>query len=195
MINGQSCRQERITPDELLMLPEEDHFELIDGQMIERNPGMLSSWIGGNLFCLIASHCDAHRLGWTMPVGVGYCCFPHSPHTVRRSPASFIRFERLARDQLPSGYVEIPPDLVVEVLCPTDRAYAVDRKIEDYQKVGVRLVWVINPNGRSVRVHRADGTETPLRQADELTGEDVLPGFRCRVGDLFPTPPNPPPSP
>ena len=72
------------------------------------------------------------------------------------------------------------------------------RNFNEYLGAGVRLVWVVNPPTRTVRVHRADGTVADLREADELAGEDVLPGFRCRVGDLFrgpgfgSTPPLPP---
>jgi hypothetical protein len=48
------------------------------------------------------------------------------------------------------------------------------------------LVWEVNPEIRLVHVHRKDGTASRLHPTDELTGEDVLPGFRCRVADLFP---------
>jgi Uma2 family endonuclease len=57
--------------------------------------------------------------------------------------------------------------------------------VEEYLRVGVKLVWVISPESRTVRVHRPDSSDTRLHEDDELTGEDVIPGFRCRVGDLF----------
>jgi len=53
---------------------------------------------------------------------------------------------------------------------------------------GVKLVWVIDPPHRSVRVHRADGTVTDLRETDELSGEAVVAGFRCGFGELFQSP-------
>jgi len=59
------------------------------------------------------------------------------------------------------------------------------RNVDEYETAGVRLIWVVNPETKAVRVHRADGTVTVLREKDELDGEDVVPGFRCRVADLF----------
>ena len=83
----------------------------------------------------------------------------------------------------------------MEVLSPNDRDYETDQKIEDFLRAGVRLVWVINPETRTVLIYRADGTISGLREQDELSGEDVVQGFRCRVGDLFLPPPPPAPAP
>jgi Uma2 family endonuclease len=66
--------------------------------------------------------------------------------------------------------------------------------VDEYLAAGVRLVWVVNPPNRSIRVHRPDGTVTDLRQADDLTGEDVLAGFRCGVAELFAPPTQPVPN-
>jgi Uma2 family endonuclease len=74
----------------------------------------------------------------------------------------------------------------VEVLSPNDIAYEVDAKVREYLAAGVRLVWVINPDGRTVTIHRPQGPGTVLHEQDELAGETVLPGFRCRIADLFP---------
>ena len=73
---------------------------------------------------------------------------------------------------------KIPPDLAVEVVSPNDTAYEVDEKLEDYRSVDVPLVWVINPNSRTVKIHRGDGSVSYLHEADELSGENVIPGFQ-----------------
>lgn len=101
---------------------------------------------------------------------------------------SFIRFGRLPAEQPPEGHIRIAPDLAVEVVSPHDLAYDVDSKVEDYLQADVRLVWVVNPVTRTVRVHRPDGPGTTLRLDDELTGGDVLPGFRCPLRDIFTLP-------
>ena len=67
-------------------------------------------------------------------------------------------------------------------------AYQVEKKVGEYLSAGVRLVWVVYPPTRNVFVRRPDGTTTELGPDSELTGEDVPPGFRCRVADLFPAP-------
>ena len=82
----------------------------------------------------------------------------------------------------------IAPNLAVEVVSPNDLVYEIDEKVEEYLEAGVELVWVVNPVTRTVRVHRADRPGVTLREMDELTGDDLLPGFRCRVSDLFQLP-------
>lgn len=83
--------------------------------------------------------------------------------------------------------LRFPPDLAVEVLSPNDLGEEVEQKVLEYLRSGLRLVWVISPATRTARVVRADGTTAWLREDGELDGEKVVPGFRCRLADLFPT--------
>ena len=78
---------------------------------------------------------------------------------------------------------------MIEVISPNDTAYEVDEKVQLYLDAGTRLVWVVNPQQRTVEVHRPTSLGSILREQDELTGEDVVPGFACRVGDFFAPPP------
>ena len=87
---------------------------------------------------------------------------------------------------MPEGWAKIPPDLTVEIVSPNDLVEEQDENLEDYWKVGVPLVWVINPNSRTVRVHRKDCSASDLHDAGELSGEDVIPGFRCPVREILP---------
>jgi Uma2 family endonuclease len=112
--------------------------------------------------------------------------FPHEPGLVRRPDVSFVRFGRFLGEALPKGWCKIVPDLAVEVVSPNDTAYEIDEKLEDYRKAGVPLVWVINPNSRIVWVIRGDGSVSHLIQDDELSGENVIPGFRCKVREVLP---------
>src|SRR5205814_10386571 len=113
------------------------------------------------------------------------------PRKMRKPDGSSIGQERLPEGPSSEGYLYIPPDLAVEVISPNDSAYEVDAKVVEYLNAGVPLVWVINPEARTVRIHRHDGSASWLREKDELSGEDVLPGFRCRVADIFPKRPAP----
>lgn len=108
---------------------------------------------------------------------------------MRRADASFIHKDRLPLIEELQGHCPVAPDIAAEVVSPNDLYYEVEEKVEEYLDAGVKLVWVVNPPTRTVRVHRADGTVTDLGEEDELSGEDVLPGFRCRVRDLFEDPP------
>ena len=174
------------TPEDLLAMPDGDRFELVDGRLLEKDMGLKASWIGGELYRLLGNHCRPNQLGWILPADATYQCFPDAPNMVRKSDVSFIRRGRLPGEKLPEGHCRIAPDLAAEVVSPNDTYYEVEEKIQLYLRAGVRLVWVVNPSTRTVRVHRPDHTLTDLHEQEELSGEDVLPGFRCRVSDLFP---------
>jgi Uma2 family endonuclease len=173
------------TPEDLLAMPDSKNYELVHGQLVEREMGIESCWVAGRLHSWLDRFCQDHGIGWALPADNGYQRFPHDPGLVRRPDVSFVRYGRFPGGVLPKGWAKIPPDLAVEVVSPNDTTYALDEKLEDYQKAGVPLVWVINPNSRTVRVHRSDGTISDLREDEELSGEDVIPGFRCLVREIL----------
>ena len=154
--------------------------------------GWESSRIGCRLVCFLQVHADAHQLGWVNGPDAGYQCYeevyPDDPDRVRKPDASFIRLERLSPDDRPDGHCDIVPDLVAEIISPNDTAYDVREKTEEYLRAGVRLVWVIDPHAKQVDVHRADGSVQKLYEHEELSGEDVVPGFQLRVAELFRVP-------
>jgi Uma2 family endonuclease len=82
-------------------------------------------------------------------------------------------------------YGEVPPLLAVEVLSPDDKTMKVLRKINDYLRAGIRLVWVVDPETRTVAVYQPDKNPLTVGPEEELAGEGVLPDFRCRVADFF----------
>lgn len=176
----------RFTPDELLALPDGANYELVRGELVARRTGAEASWVGGQLHLLLANHCKSTGGGWVLPSDAGYQCFTDDPARVRKPDVSFIRFDRLAG--LPDGNLRLVPDLAAEVVSSAETYCEIEDKVDEYLAAGVRLVWVVNPPNRSIRVHRPDGTVTDLRQADDLTGEEVLPGFRCPVAELFAPP-------
>jgi Uma2 family endonuclease len=174
------------TPEELLAMPDEKNYELVDGQLVERTMSTLSSWVGGELYFLMRQFCQANPLGWVFPADNGYQCFPDAPRKVRKPDVSFVRRERLPENASSTGYMTIAPDLAVEVLSPNDLAWEIDYKVVEYLGAGVRLVWVVHPVSRAVAVHRLGGPVSWLREEDEITGEDVVPGFSRRVAAIFP---------
>jgi Uma2 family endonuclease len=174
------------TPEDLLAMPDGKGYELVGGQLVERNADAESSWVGGQLHSSLSRYCRERKMGWALPADNGYQCFPHEPGLVRKPDVSYVRFGRLAGGTLPKGWIKIPPDLVVEVVSPNDTVYELEDKLADYQKVEVPLMWVVYPNSRTVRVYRADGSTSFLHEDEELSGEDIIPGFRCFVREIFP---------
>ena len=175
-----------ITPEELLALPDSKNYELVGGELRERAMGVLTSAVAIRVSSRLFNHVDANQLGNVFDAENGYQCFPDSPKTVRRPDVSFISIERLKNEELGDGWAKIVPDLVVEVLSPNDLIYEVEAKLAEYRRVGVPLIWIVAPPTRSVRVIRRDRSIAEFDAGDILSGEDVVPGFSCRVVDLFP---------
>ncbi len=176
----------RYTPEDLLAMPDEVAYELVDGRLVERNMGAESSEVGGNLYFHLRLFCREHGLGIVWPADNGYQCFPHAPGRVRRPDVSFIKRGRLPGGVSPEGWVKIPPDLAVEVVSPGDSAEKLEEKLEDFQKAGVPLIWVIYPKARKARVFRQSGSPVELEEDDVLSGEDIIPGFRCPLREILP---------
>jgi Uma2 family endonuclease len=174
------------TPDDLLRMPDGKSYELDNGKLVRRSMGTESSWIGGKLFRMLDRFCERNDSGWVLPSDASYQCFPDAPTRVRKPDVSVIKRGRLPGEQLPKGHCPIAPNLAVEVLSPRDLSSRTNKKILEFLQAGVSRVWIVDPGTHTVRIHRKDGSITELHENDELTGEDVLPGFRCRVRDILP---------
>lgn len=174
------------TMDEFLALPDHNRYELVDGELVEVPVSTYSSLVAGRTLTRLTNHCEAKNLGPVFPCDSYYQCFADRPRHARKPDVSFVRRERLPEDWQTDGYFTIPPDLAVEVVSPNDRAYEVEEKIQEYLDAGVILIWIIYPKERVVTVYRTDGSTTRLKETDMLDGEQVIPGFSCRVGELFP---------
>jgi Uma2 family endonuclease len=175
-----------VTPEELLDMPDAVSYELVDGQLVERNVSTLSALVEGMVYVKVQPYVAAKKLGLVWPGTLGFQCFPDRPKKVRKPDVSFVKAERLTAKLLDTGHFPLAPDLAVEVISPGDLAHRVNEKIEEYLRAGVAMIWIIEPELRIVDVYRKSGVNTRLRETDELLGEDVLPGFSCRVTELFP---------
>jgi Uma2 family endonuclease len=173
------------TPEDLLALPDYGRYELIDGQLAERKMGAKSSLAATNLLILMGSFVRSNNLGLVFQADCGYQIFAEEPGRVRFADASFIRRGKLPEDRVPQGHCHVAPDVVIEAVSPNDTAYEVEDKIAQWLGTGVQLVWVLYPETQRVQVHRADGTVTKLQSAEQLSGEDVLPGFQCQIAAVF----------
>jgi Uma2 family endonuclease len=129
---------------------------------------------------------------YVLQTGVGETFLPDTgfllsrdPDTVRAPDISFIRKDHLPAEPPEDAFWPGPPDLAVEVVSPGDTFREVAEKVEAWLAAGAMMVWVVDPQWRTVSVHRPAAELRTLTEKDELGGEDVLPGFRCRVGEIF----------
>jgi len=131
----------------------------------------------------VAQFVKQHQLGYTFAAETGFV-LSEEPATVRAPDFAYVSRDR-APERWSRHFARFVPDLVAEVVSPTDTYGEVAQKVQDWLGFGVRMVWVVDPATRTVAVHRGGGTFRVYGEEDTLTGEDVLPGFECKVSEIF----------
>lgn len=159
-------------------------FELQRGEVIEMPPpAKIHGRVCANVAFELETYVRRRRKGYVTNNDTGVI-LERDPDTVRGPDVAV--YEDAARfADLHPKCGENPPRLAVEVLSPNDRARQVTRKVTDYLRCRVDLVWLIDPEDRSVTVYRRDQGPVRFDVSGELTGGDLLPGLVCRVADLF----------
>jgi Uma2 family endonuclease len=105
---------------------------------------------------------------------------------VRVPDVSFVGWQRFPRRELPrESILGVAPDLAVEVLSEGNTPAEMARKLDDYFRAGVRLVWYVDLRKRQIEVYRAVDQRLVLNESQDLEGYDVLPGFQLAIADLF----------
>ncbi len=97
----------------------------------------------------------------------------------------FVSNERVAQISDPSKFLDVAPDLAVEVLSPNDTWTEVESKVAEYIQAGVRLIWIVDPDQNSITIYRPNGERSRLSATDHLSGENVLPDFSVPIAEIF----------
>lgn len=173
-----------LTGEELFEMGDIGRAELIKGKIVKMSPtgfthGAVEISIGGILNAFV-SH---NGLGRVSGGEVGIYT-QRNPDTIRGADVVYISNERLTKVRSES-YLDVAPDLVVEVLSPSDRWTDLHDKLEEYFDIGVKSVWVADPKRREIYVHRALTRRERFVEGDVMTDVNVLPGFEVPVADLF----------
>lgn len=174
-----------LTAEEFWLLPEgEGKRELVRGEVVEWMP------VGG-VHGEVASEVFFRLKGWAKQGNHGYVA-TEAGYIVRRNPdglraadVSFVRWERIPESGILEKFWELAPDLAVEVVSSNKTAEEVWEKVNDYLTAGTPLVWVIYPRTRHVMAYTPDGLAHTLKEQDSLGDDQLLPGFNCKVADLF----------
>ena len=158
--------------------------ELVRGRIVPMSVAMpRHGQICGKVSHLLGSFADDHDLGHIC--NISGVVTERGPDTVRGADVSFYGYGRVPRGPLPPGYLGVVPELVVEIISPSDRWPKVLAKVAEYLEAGVRLVVVLDGEEPSARVFRADGTTTTLKPDDQFAAPDLLPGFSIAVRRFF----------
>lgn len=182
----------RIADDERLLtiaefeqLPEEDAYrmELVRGRVV-RAPRPAS--LHGRLLIRLGRFLDefVERSGEGVVLADAGIIIARDPDTVRGPDIAYFSEQRIPGNAYATSSWG-PPDLAVEIMSPSNRASEMQAKVTDYLDAGVRLVWVMDPQTRTVTVYKPGGIARMLREDDVLEGDDVLPGFRLPLAAFF----------
>lgn len=164
--------------------PDGSREELVRGEVITMPPPNFGHGkIQAKVSRLLGNFIDANNLGHIVTeCGVKT---ESDPDTVRGPDVSYWSYRRIAPDALPDVYPDVLPDLVVEVRSPGQSRRKLREKASEYLVNGASLIWIVDPEDRSVTVYRQPDEGRELGENATLGGEDVLPGFSCKVAELF----------
>lgn len=178
------------TADDVLQLeppPGVVGYELVNGELVDVMPaGVTHGRLSGEVYARLREHVKHHGSGQVY-IDVGYVLpLPRDPERLRGPDVSFLSNETLASlgGEPGEGFFHGAPDLAIEIESP-NRPPSLQQRIQDYLDAGTRLVWVIHSLTRSATVYHPDGSARLLRESDALDGEDVLPGLKIRLHELF----------
>jgi Uma2 family endonuclease len=158
-------------------------YELVDGTLVEKAMGFDESIFGLLLGTALVNYITTRDLGKIVGADAMMRLFPG---LVRLPDVSFISWKRYPRGKRRRGEIPtVAPDLVVEVLSKGNTRKEMKRKLGEYFRAGVRLVWYVDPSKRTVTVYTAVDRFTVLHEDDTLDGGDVLPGFSLSIRDWF----------
>jgi Uma2 family endonuclease len=175
-----------MTVEDLYVMPDDGfNYELQAGLLVsEPLPGGRHGRVVAAVAELLRAHVKNHRLGVVFAGDSGFV-LARKPDTVRGPDVAFVSRERF---ELGGDTVKAfagAPDLAVEVVSPTNTPAAMHAKVADYLAAGTRCVWVVDPESQAVTVYASLLGPHTVGQDEMLDGEDVLPGFRVLVGEIF----------
>lgn len=175
-----------MTADDLLAIGDDEcRYDLIEGELFQMSPASPKHGAVVHQFSTsLGVYLRANPIGEAYAAESGFR-LARDPDTVLAPDAAFVRSDKVPPEDQQDGFWEVVPDLVVEVISPSDTVrYLVD-KVAAYLEAGVIVVITIDPKRRSLGVHTQDGIMRTVRETDVLELPDVLPGFSLPVSEIF----------
>jgi Uma2 family endonuclease len=165
-------------------------YEYVNGKIKEGAVSEESAFISGELIFQLRLWLQSNRVGviFNGTSEQAFQCFDFLPNQLRRPDAAFVRRPWKGQFLSKEGYTKDVPELIAEVVSPSDRVYDVEQRIGEFLRAGTKLVWVINPKTRSAKVIHPDGVEWPIPETGTLEGEDILPGLSIPLASILPPP-------
>jgi Uma2 family endonuclease len=182
-----SIGERLLTAEEYAELSLPVRTELVRGKVVEVNqPRPRHGLFCRNVIRALDGFVAKHDLGYVFPNDTGFLT-RRGPDTVRGPDVCFYSYARMPKGQVPETYTDVAPEIVFEVVSPSDRWRDVLEKVVEYLDAGVLAVCVLDPEQESAHVNTVQKVGEVLSGDDSLTFEEILPGFSVRVSDLFAT--------
>ncbi len=176
--------QKTITDEDMMRLPQDGRkWELVDGRLKEVATSIKHDQIVIWLGRLIGPYADDYGILTASQAG-----FRMTNLNVRLPDFAFTRFDRFPNGEAPDGFAEFAPDLAVEIISPSEEPAEMSRKVGEYFAAGARLVWQMFTEMQTLKVFRSPSDAIIYQAEDEIDLDELLPGFRSRVADLFQKP-------
>ena len=174
-----------ITGDELARMPEHDLCELVDGRIVPMSPANPDHGrVESNLSVAIRDFVRTQNSGIVLTGEVGIFT-KWNPDRVRGADVIFISHAQYDRRTKTRGFLDVAPELVVEILWPENHHVDMRQKVAEYLAIGVRLVLVVDPDDRSIVAHRSNGTAARHTTGDTVPCDDAVLGFDLPVAAAF----------
>lgn len=173
-----------LTGKEASTLGDMGRYELVEGVIVAKSPTKpLHGKYESRLGLLLSTFVEQHDLGEVMVGEVGIYV-QRNPDTIRGADVLYISHERLAQAS-PNDFLDVAPELVVEVMSPNDRWGEVRRKLREYFGIGVNVVMVVEPEEKTLSLYHSLTDVQEFTTPDVVTLPGILPGFSLPLELLF----------
>lgn len=161
-------------------------YELFDGELVEKpNVSNLSSLVAGLVYFQLMTWNRKARIGFVLPPETEFACISDRPRDMRKPDCSFFVCDPDAFVPTVARYT-FAPDLVVEVLSPSNKIGDMFDRLSDYFSAGTKLIWLIDPERRFTQVYHPNFSSVKVSEQEALSGEQILPGFTLPLWEILP---------
>ena len=167
------------------VLDTDKEYEIVNGIPEEKEmAGARHGGIGARLLIELGNYIEKNNLGGIYGANTAF----NIGTNIRIPDIAFVAAERIPPKGEPKSGWAFAPDLAVEIIAPTDLYERVTGKVREYFNNGVRQVWIVSPEEKTIRVYRGQYDAIIYPEEAELSSEDLFPGFRCQLRELFKSP-------
>ncbi len=181
-----SVAEKRMTFEDAARLdPDSRPGELVEGRWV---PVTNNTWRHGEILlnvCVLLAAYAKKAGGWSVSAGDPGTKLRRNPDTLRGPDVAIVRAERVPTGKGAEGWLEGAPDVAVEIMGDAQPPSALSKKALEYLAAGAKAVWVVDPEAESVMIYTPPDHVRVLSKDERIDGGDALPGFGCRVGELF----------